>query len=240
MKRMVGIVVVVMLTVGCVHKAPTIAHTHVGHAITGFELTPAEEGLFVVAEKRARETLDHAQRALDASGNFAAIQAEIDKVVEVTVSEEYGMLVAMTEADSHISYAATSADASDNVKRGAQRFTEYTRSVVERCDTIVLLAGDVKDTRTASEADRYVTAIYALAHANLNGEDLDGDGEISSPTESGLIQLREELDAMVAAEDPPYVTVERWYLFNLFQLPDGTWEFPPRWSKGGNSGYKKH
>jgi hypothetical protein len=238
-KGIVAIAVAIVM-VGCVHKAPTIAHTHVGHAITGFELTPGEEGLFVVAEKRAQETLDHAQRALDATGNFPLMKAEVDKVVEATVSDDYGMIVAMTEADSHVTYAATSADASANVKDGARIFTETSKGIVDRCDTIVLLAGDVKDTRTASEANRYVTAIYALALANVQGEDLDGDDVVgSSAGESGIDQLREKLDAMVAAEDPPYVTVERWYLFNLFQLPDGTWEFPPRWSKGGG-GYKKH
>ncbi len=40
-----------------------------------------------------------------------------------------------------------------------------------------------------------------LAQANLKGDDADGNGTVSSsPKEYGLIQLRKEVEAMVARE----------------------------------------
>jgi hypothetical protein len=52
------------------------------------------------------------------------------------------------------------------------------------------------------------------------------------------MQLRKELDAMIARENPPYVTVDQWYLFNLVRLPNGRWVFD-KFGRGGNiEGYK--
>ena len=44
---------VCLLAGGCTTRPPTIAHVHIGHAITGVHVTPQQEGYFVVAEKRA-------------------------------------------------------------------------------------------------------------------------------------------------------------------------------------------
>ena len=38
---------------GCVSRPPTIAHVHIGHALTGVHVTPNHEGYFVQAEERA-------------------------------------------------------------------------------------------------------------------------------------------------------------------------------------------
>ena len=52
----------------------------------------------------------------------------------------------------------------------------------------------------------------------------------SVPTadEYGLMQLRRDIESMIAREDPPYATVTSWYLFNLIRLPDGSWIFRKR------------
>ncbi len=58
------------------------------------------------------------------------------------------------------------------------------------------------------------------------------------PSEFGLLQLRKELEAVIAREKPPYVTVDQWYLFNLVRLPNGKWVFD-KFGRGGNiDGYK--
>ena len=49
---------------------------------------------------------------------------------------------------------------------------------------------------------------------------------------------RAELQAMIARENPPYRTVDEWYLFNLVRLPNGRWVFD-KLGRGGNiDGYK--
>jgi len=111
--------------------------------------------------------------------------------------------------------------------------------VVQRCDLIALLSKDVAASTSAPEASVSVAEIVKLTQANLNGEDSSGDGKVGSvPAGYGLVQLRKELDAMVARENPPYVTVDRWYLFNLVRLPNGKWVFD-KFGRGGNiEGYK--
>ncbi len=78
-----------------------------------------------------------------------------------------------------------------------------------------------------------------LAQANLKGDDADGNGTAgSAPKEYGLIQLRKEVEAMVAREVLKYQTVDQWYLFNLVKLPNGKWVFD-KLGRGGNiEGYK--
>jgi hypothetical protein len=56
-----NLVLVVLVVSGCAHKAPTIAHLHVGHALTGWFNTPEKAGFFVVAENQAEKALDAAQ-----------------------------------------------------------------------------------------------------------------------------------------------------------------------------------
>ena len=47
-----------------------------------------------------------------------------------------------------------------------------------------------------------------------------------------LYTFRNDIEEMVAREDPPYETVESFYLFNLVKLPDGQWGFASRSSRG--------
>jgi hypothetical protein len=126
---------------------------------------------------------------------------------------------------------------SDNIKAGYQQFKAAIEGVLYRGNLIERYAGDVASVRSEAEASLLAREIQKLAHANLHGEDLDNDGSIgSTPREYGLDQIGRELDALVAREEPPYVTVDRWYLFNLIRLPSGEWIFK-RSGSSGSRGY---
>ena len=90
-----------------------------------------------------------------------------------------------------------------------------------------------------AEAQVSVKELQKLAAANLSGEDADGNGAVgAAPAEYGLIQLRKQVEDMVARENPRYVTVDEWFLFNLVKLPNGKWVFD-KLGRGGNiEGYK--
>lgn len=228
------IMVGISLLGACTHKPPTIAHTHIGHGITGFDGTPGEKGLFVVAEQRGNEVLQAAEQAAAPGRSLAEKQVAIRSLLALTVSEDYGLRKALAEAESHITYAAGSDDASANIRQGAAEFSRNVDIVLKRSDLVALLANDVIGSSDPSEADLLIEQIHKLARENVEGVKAS-DGSIESP---GIIQLRTQLDAMIAAEDPAYQPVDRWYLFHLVRLPncDNCWAWR-KWADSSNRGY---
>jgi hypothetical protein len=223
--RALSLAILLPFAGGCVSRPPTVAHVHIGHAITGVHVTPDHEGYIVTAERRARETIEFATKA-SSSHDLEEIKSEIAAALKATDSkDDFGVKESIVMAVNHISFAATSDDASLNVQKSAPQFAADSAHVVERCDLIGLLSKDVAASTSVTEASVSVNEIARLAQANLTGDD-------------GIQQLRKELEAMIARENPPYVTVDRWYLFNLVRLPNGRWVFD-KFGRGGNiEGYK--
>jgi hypothetical protein len=224
---------------GCVTRPPTIAHVHLGHALTGVHVTPNRDGYLLLAQTRANEANTLAQKARGAA-TLAEMKADIAAVLEATSSQEkFGLKESLVLAANHVSFAATSEDASQNVLRSAPTFARDISRVVERCELIGLLGKDVAAATSKDEGAISVEEIAKLTAANASGEDADRDGKAgATPAEFGMKQLREEFDSIIAREDPPYRTVDQWYLFNLVRLPSGRWVFD-KLNRGGNiEGYK--
>lgn len=241
MKRLASLLMVlsVLGAAGCVSRAPTIAHVHIGHAITGVHVTPNQEGYLVTAERRGGQAVEFS-RVAAGSTDLAVIKQNVAAAVKATDSEDdFGVKQAIVMAANHITFAATSDDASVNVQQAAPIFAAHITRVVERCELIVLLGKDIESSTSAKEAAVSVVELGKLTQANVSGDDANGDGVVGSiPSEYGLVQLRKELEAMIARENPRYVTVPQWYLFNLVRLPNGRWVFD-KLGRGGNiDGYK--
>jgi hypothetical protein len=226
------------LVAGCISRPPTVAHVHIGHAITGVHVTPDKQGYMVTARQRADEAISYAALA-QSSTDLAAVKQNVALVDHATNSrDDFGVRESLVMAVSHISFAATSDDASANVQRSAPVFAADSARVVERCELIGLLSKDVAGSGSMPDAKVTVDEIVRLARANVYGEEA-GDGKQGSTASSyGLQQLRAELDAMIAREKPPYVTVDQWYLFNLVRLPNGKWVFDKLGRGGTIEGYK--
>lgn len=223
----------------CVARPPTIAHVHLGHALTGVHVTPGKQGYLLVAEKQAEDVFALAQKATTGA-DLAQLKADVAAAVNATNSTtEFGLKHSLVMASNHISFAATSPDASKNVQDAAPVFAHDTVRVVERCELIGLLGKDVAASSSVKEAQLLAGEIAVLAKANLEGEDADHDGVVGNqPAEFGMKQLRAELDGIIARENPPYRTVDQWYLFNLVKLPNGRWVFD-KLGRGGNiDGYQ--
>jgi len=226
-------------TSACVTRPPTIAHVHIGHALTGVHVTPGHKGYILVAEQRADEVLAAAKSAGRAA-DLSALKAQIAVAVSANDNQEnFGVKQSLIMAANHIEFAATSDDASENVIRAAPIFKHDTAAVIERCDYIDLLGKDVAASNSMKEASLLVEELSKAAEANVEGADSKGGGAKGSITaDYGMAQLRAELEAMIARENPPYRTVDEWYLFNLVRLPNGRWVFD-KLGRGGNiDGYK--
>lgn len=225
---------------GCITAhPPTIAHVHIGHALTGVHITPDHKGYVLVAEQRADESFDFAKaaaRAPDLAGLKAAVAAA---VVSSDSTDNFGVKQSITLAANHISFAATSSDASANVIAFAPVFKSNIAAVIQRCDYIVLLGKDVAASTSMKEASALTQEILKATAANVEGDDSVGAGVKGSvPADYGVSQLRRDLLAMISRESPPYRTVDQWYLFNLVRLPNGLWVFD-KLGRGGNiDGYK--
>jgi hypothetical protein len=238
LRAIVGVFVLATAS-GCVTRPPTIAHVHLGHALTGVHVTPNRDGYLLLAGTRAKEAYAAAQQAA-AGKTLEEMKASVASVLGATSSEEnFGLKQSLVLAANHVSFAATSDDASTNVQTSAPVFARDIARVVERCELIALLGNDVVTGKSQEEATVAVEEIVKLTQANLEGEDSDRDGKLGSiPTEYGVTQLRSEFDIMIAREQPPYRTIDQWYLFNLVRLPSGRWVFD-KLNRGGNiDGYK--
>ena len=241
MKHLAALTLVLSLlgAAGCVSRSPTIAHVHIGHAITGVHVTPNQEGYMVTAERRGAEAVEFSRLAA-ASNDLAVIKRNVAGAVKATDAEDnFGVKQAIVMASNHITFAATSDDASVNVQQAAPIFASHITRMVERCELIVLLGKDVEASSSVEEASVAVAELGKLTRANVSGDQSNADGVAGSlPSQYGLVQLRKELEAMIARESPRYVTVPQWYLFNLVRLPNGRWVFD-KLGRGGNiDGYK--
>jgi hypothetical protein len=236
---MLAIALLLPLAAACVSRPPTVAHVHIGHAITGVHVTPNKEGYLTSAERRAQEAADDAAKATK-SQDLAEIKRDVAAAEHATNSkDDFGVRESIVMAVNHVTFAATSDDATLNVQKAAPQFAADSTRIVERCDLISLLSKDVQASTSVNEALVSASEIAKLTQANVAGDDSNGDGVVGSvPSEYGLQQLRKELEAIVAREKPPYVTVDQWYLFNLVRLPNGKWVFD-KFGRGGNiEGYK--
>ena len=230
---------ILLATAGCVSRPPTIAHVHLGHALTAVHVTPNREGYLPLAQDRAKQAYAFAQQARDGA-ELGDMKAKIAAVVDATSSaQNFGLKQSLVMAANHASFAATSDDASANVKQAAPAFARDIARVIERCELIALLGKDVAASASNEEVAVSLEEILGLTLANAEGDDPDHDGKIgATPAEFGMKQLRSEFDTIIAGENPPYTTVDQWYLFNLVRLPSGRWVFD-KLNRGGNiDGYK--
>ncbi len=216
------------LTLGCTHQTPSIAHIHVGHAVTGAHDTPGHVGYFTLAETQARRAWRIAQ-ALDAPSNqsLAHIKRSVSDINAITNTRgSYPLARSIREAADHIEFAAKSDDASENIKAGYREFQQTILPVLYRSSLIASFHAQMRDATTVEEAQFLAGEISALVRANLYGYDADGNGAVGNSTgELGVVQITQALQALIAGESPPYTTVDKWYLFNLIRLPSGEWMF---------------
>lgn len=204
-------------------ELPSIAHVHIGHAITGWKEAPEEKGLLVAAEQFAEKSLSESRALEEQAANLKAmkeIAGELLHTLDPTVvdadSEEYGLRNSFAEAIDHLTFAAQSDDASENVKESVVQIEKNSFAVLEQTDLIIALAMAIADADSALEAEVLAEELLPQVEANVNG---DSAGTI------GIAQIRQEIDEMIAREVPPYQPVAKKHLFGLIRLPDGKWMF---------------
>lgn len=222
--------------------APTIAHVHIGHALTGWFDTPNKVGLLVTAEQEATIAAANAELMIEAAtrGDLGAIKRFLTNIGNALDPETYpvgngkgyGLRKATNAAMSHLKFAGDSADASNNVLRSVARTSIVANSALEKCDEALILVEEalqIDDLEILAELGRELRDMT---------NDIAGGPSKANPDAYGLFEFRSDIEAMVDREDPPYTTVESFYLFNLIRLPDGGWAFAKgRRRRAGGTSY---
>ena len=187
----------------------------------------------VTGSPAARMTARRASSRAVAATSMETRQEQIARVNEITNDrEDYPLVEAVREAASHLEFAADSDDSTANIKATSREFRASIEGVVYRSDLIRLYAVDAARSSSAPEVESLAIEIERLARANLQG-----DADDDAVRRAGVQQLRAQIDQAIAREDPPYATVDRWYLFNLIRLPSGEWIFRRDSSGSRGPGY---
>lgn len=216
-------------------ETPSIAHIHIGHAITGWRETPGKVGLLSTAEQASAKLNAYADLAADANTGMAARKTYVSKMGHLldpekwpgTESRGYGVRKATVDAMSHLQFAADSPDASSNVIASVAKTNIQAERILGYCDELRIFTEEALESNDSEEFNLLTEEIGSLAR-KISGQ---GDGVY------GLSQLRGDIKAMTEREDPPYKTVDSWYLFNLIQISDGTWAFGSAARTGSRGGY---
>lgn len=206
-------------------ELPTISHVHIGHAVTGWKHTPDKKGLFVVADEMSATALSEATAAEQQGISLKEKKDHIKnmllainpKAISFWKSGDFGLERALDEAVDHITYAAESDDASQNVKDFTKQFAKGAEIVLERCKLIIDIGKEAMDADSMDVVQVLAEELVLLNTINANGD--------ASLSELGIAQLKTSLDEMISQEDPGYEPVAARYLFGIVRLPSGKWMF---------------
>jgi hypothetical protein len=234
--------------VGCVTEIPpTIAHTHIGHAVTGWHDTPGQDGLLITAAREAAIGYDHAGFALEAAATPDQLREHVRHVLHVYAPERttpgpglgYGLCKALDGALNHLEFAAESDDATANVRNSVQEISANSQALREKCALVPELAVEIRTIESEVDALVLTEELRNITGEVMSGSDVNGNGIVGDDAaEYGIATIRRDIDRMTARERPPYSPVATRWLFKLIRLDDGTWSFSSsnRFDRGGNGG----
>jgi hypothetical protein len=200
-------------------QLPTIAHSHVGHAVTAWTDTPGQIGLFEVARLEARVAAEHAAYAVEGARNIGSVKQHLGHVLHAVDPKlladgpgtGYGLIRAIDGSIQHLGYAREVRDASANLRAGLPGVIDGLQAWRRESQLIAVLARDARQSRDDARVVAYA-------------QDLS---QRCTRLAAGLAQVRQRLDALLAAEVPPYRPIARRYLFGVIRLPSGDWAFDP-------------
>ncbi len=233
---------------GCVTEIPpTIAHTHIGHAVTAWHDTPEQDGLLITATREAVIGYDHAGFALEAAATPEQLREHVRHVMHAYAPERttpgpglgYGLCKALNGALNHLEFTAESGDVTANARNAVAKIIANSRTLREKCALVPELAAEIRAMKSAVDALVLTEELRRFTGEIMSGIDVNGNGVVGDVAEEyGIATIRRDIDQMTARERPSYSPVATRWLFNLIRLDDGTWTFkrPSRGGEGGGGG----
>jgi len=198
-------------------EEPSLSHVHIGHAITGWESAPNKQGLLVAAELFAIEAKANSDLMLEVAkqGNTNDVKeymSNIMKIVDPTMADPdlpaaYGLRRSLAEALLHLKVASEIFDASQNVRRTMANSYVKGQGIVNNIDELSVFLETAQQSTDSDELILFAEEISRLMNMIT--------GDLTKSEGYGVQRLRQDVDAMVAREDPPYQTIDKFYLFSI-------------------------
>ena len=180
-----------------------------GHVADGFRGTPDGMGLLPAAIAEAEVAAMHAGLAardltdLDAMKRHTGhVQHAVDPtVVENGPGAGYGVKQGASGAARHISMAADSEGATDNIRTHSNHVATSANNTVARADRILELAAQIQEAESADAAAPLVEEMAEVAGQLVSGLDANGDGRVGwQEGEGGLEQANAHMGFMKRGE----------------------------------------
>lgn len=216
MKKLMIVLATGVLVVGCAAQddmtkpmTKNMSHMHIGHVLTGWKDTPNNNGLLPTAREEAEIAAKHSGLAAKRLSDLIWMQTHTKHVIHAVDPGKikkgpglgYGVLKAAKGTAKHINLAASSADASDGVKKHAVHISMTANNTVARASKVLAHADKVLQATTASEASSHVIEMSKLAQQFVHGMDANGDGKVSwHKDEGGLLVAGKHMGAMKKGE----------------------------------------
>lgn len=202
-------------------EPPTLSHVHIGHAITGWESAPNGQGLLVAAELFGIEANANCELMLEAAkiSDIDGMKSHLSNIATVinpgmantasvnTGVNEYGLRQLMAESLVHLKIASEIFDASPNVQRTMAGIHVKGQNIVSIIDELQLFTESALESDDVDELKIFTEEIARLTSAVT--------GQSADVPSYGIQQFRQDIDAMIAREDPPYQTIDKYYLFSI-------------------------
>jgi hypothetical protein len=200
-------------------QLPSIAHVHVGHAVTAWPDTPDKKGLFDIAQQEAKIVAEHAGYAVAGARDIKEVKLHLGHVLHALnpalektgPGMGYGLMKSLDGASDHLGFAAEVKDVSAHLKSGLPTVIAALKPLRQETQVLAILS---RDARQASDLAQVV------AYAE----------EVRQRSEKLVAQLgavRKQLDGLLAAESPAYQPIAQRYLFGIIRLPSGEWAYNP-------------
>jgi len=211
-------------------QLPSIAHVHVGHAITAWPETPGQRGLLEVARSEAATIVEHAGYAVAGARDMREVKLHLGHVLHAldpALEREgpglgYGLAPALAGAVDHLGFAAEANDASANFRSGLPAVVERLRPLQRQAQVLVALSRDARGSADVAQVVTYSEEVRQRSEALR--QELDA--------------VSRQLDALLAAESPAYRPIAQRYLFGLIRLPSGGWTYAPSVQGSGYGSYR--
>lgn len=196
---------------------PSLSHVHIGHAITAWEPAPGSQGLLDAAELYGIEAKANSDLMLEAAedGDIEGVKKHLSSIAKIVdpnlvtadLTDEYGLRRLQAESLVHLKVASEIFDASPNIRRTMAELNVKGQKILSNIDELEVFI------QSAFESDNIRgLKIHAEEIANTIRKIT---GQPAGTAVYGIRQFRQDIGAMIAQEDPPYQTIDKYYLFSI-------------------------